>query len=172
MKKLLALILFLPMLANAQHHRLQAIDALEIAKIRFLLVPNQIVRFETCCDPLTASQLKQAERLFHYVDIGVKNLQSAIDILNDPSGDLNVARRFINDPKVPGNNKGSMSGTLYALQSNMQKLMNMGPYDAERTKIAVSMDAQMRIAWRFRDGGLWHINDAIREEVYNDPDFQ
>ena len=167
MKKLPILLLLLPMLANAEHHRGHAIDRLDQVIRWNNLATGYLTLAENMCEFDQAQQVV-IDRLFHYFSRNISYSEQVIVMLADPMSDLDVARKKLYGPGLHGD-KSNVSMSLYSTSQYAGQLQ--GICDAGSNWI----DATIRsvgLSWKWLDQALWHVQDAIREEVYGDPEFQ
>ena len=177
MKKLFFLLCLFPMLASAEHHRGHAIGHAEAVKIHLNAVASMLAQFKACCSPLTEDQQAKADHLDHYIVAQNRRFDSVLTQLEDtltPASQLEAIRRQLNDPNMPANNSASASATWYAMQSSAHRLIQAAPngYGTDRMLYLYILEQHLTNGWKRSDATLWHINDAIREEIYLNPEFQ
>ena len=151
MRILLTLLLLLPMLASADHHRAHAINHLNDA--------NRMLRSTLVhADTLGSSKLRI------YTQKYINQVDAAIAALHDPDSDLDNIRRFVNHP----NTGESVANGMSSIRAIAITLV----VDGNNLLAVRLLLSRQNKAWFSVDRAIWHIQDAIREEIYLDPEFQ
>ncbi len=166
MKKLLLILLFFPLLAGADHHRSHALEFLNHTKNAYLRSQFAMERFSDGGE-FTAKQQKSINSIFAYISAIQGQVKRSDTYIACYCYDLDAVRRIINQPRPFGPPSAlSRASTVIV---HMTLLMGSRP-DKNKDLAKAIQDA--RFGWGNLDLAAWHITDAIREEVYNDPDFQ
>lgn len=169
MKKLL-FILFLPLLASAEHHRGHALMHLDSAQSKLDKVTNHLNAMPICAN-WTADQLVSLGQIHTYLDFADERLEIARAALNDVGNldALETARRAMQQPvPAPSVESSAVRTALYVETLTARLIPNSCP---ESTSSLQQIVTQASFVWGFFDFAAWHINDAIREEIYQDPIF-
>lgn len=163
MKKIILLILLLPVTAIAGHHRGHALDNIETIHVHFNQLLKHLAIYEDSCTLAEADQ-KSVDVIFAYTDSMIIQLDNVANAIN--AGSLDDARRILFQPNNEG--KISIAKRLSGLVHRGRMLIDACP--EENWRLA-SINARMSWAWQHLDFAIWHIHDAIREEIYSDPEF-
>ena len=167
----LLLLLLLPALAGAGHHRGHAIgflvdasDEIAAAQVQLALFSAQLEVADSSRDEATLrSFIQQAEVK---LALASEQLVDSLDNLSEPDTDrLKITRRILNAPN--DTTPTSMSGNLQAAMQYMA-----GTAGAEPAANRGYAMRALSLAWKLTDRAAWHVDDAIREEIYLDPEFQ
>jgi hypothetical protein len=149
--------------ANAEHHRDHAINILNGSNSTLRLVETQVKQFYAS-GTYSAEDDKNLRIILRLIVRALDQSSAARTILLDEKGDLDTARRLLSQPKYSG---VSFSSTLRGLRvANLVGIRPDAPYELNQimrnlTNIQFSLERAM-----------WHTQDAIREEVYQDPKFE
>jgi hypothetical protein len=184
--------MLMPSPALAEHHRGHALAYLEQIQYRIDIIKDYSTAFAKSTTKTTHEwQLTvDADGNASGVFIGNMNgieqrVQQAIETINGnfspmcyqlgftPEQDLQCARRLINQP----NNHIGIRSALQFSTSAMYgiSIFTLWSEDCEPQYCGHTLSiltSALNTIWSDTQQALWHINDAIREEVYNDPDFQ
>lgn len=157
----------------AEHHRQHATQFLNQASNALADAQTQLAIYAEEFDSSTASVISPTiiRGWIRAAEIGLANagelIVDSIDILNDPEGGiaaLDITRRLINAP-----NEQRPYTLLFWYQYSETYLAGVAR-DNSRDVLGYAL-RNITEAWKFTDLALWHVNDAIREEIYNDPAF-
>lgn len=172
MNKIIFLILLLPSLVSAEHHRTHAANHL-IKTAGYL--ESAAIKLQQYSDAIDYSSVSEADSVAKYIrqakarinELRVTNSR-ALEKLQDPSTvpeNLETIRLLLNSPN-------SKAGMGYQFESTANKLRSVSlhfrvePFDKSSAVIYLLLHA-----WREWGAAVWHVTDAIREEVYLDPVF-
>jgi hypothetical protein len=163
MKKFVLVLLFLPMLAMAEHHRGHALDNIEPMYVHFTQLQKHLNIFQISCT-LDADAQASVDVIFLYTDKMVSDLGNAENAIN--AGLLDDARRVLTQP----NNDGALSVAvrMTGIVQRARMLIDTCP---EHNDSIARVLARMSWAWSLLDKAIWHVHDAVREEIYFDPEF-
>ncbi len=152
-----------PVLAG--HHRGHAVDHLDhgCKQLRFA---------RTNLNSWEASLLNPDANFFartrNNLELTIKECEEVAELLMDTNEDLDVIRRRLNQPTV--NPSFSASRTIFfALYEIAFTIVGTQGADYDQFH---RLNRRMQQGWADIDLAIWHVVDAIREEIYNDPDFQ
>ena len=160
---LATLLLTFSLSANASHHRGHAIALLEQMDQHFKIILWQMDQYESKCD-LDAYQQRQVDVVRGYSSRLITWLPY---FRNDMiSGDLETMRRKFSQPNPSG--MQSVSSIMSATLHHARQLVGKCPAGDADLSGAI---ARISWAWALIDQVVWHVDDAIREEVYMDPVF-
>jgi len=154
------------------HHRQHAIEFLEESQKRLESARGSLVYYLDGI-VLSEEQQTQFESVLRYIDRGLVQVNKALT--EAPCGDLDEIRRFLSQPRMDtgdGVANSALIVTAVALNT-YRKLHGVGDIHPDGNR-AVNFDNGMRaikVAWTNLDLAVWHIVDAIREEIYQDPNF-
>lgn len=166
MKKIILLALLMPIAASAGHHRGHAAGFLDgmVNGFHFEIAIWQMGQVDQLCE-LDATQQRNLDVVIGYSQKMIDWLPGFRD--NILTGDLDIARRQWSQPDSSGG-----QSVQHLLASTMHHLRQL-TYQCEGTADIHVSGAIARItwAWSLAEYVNWHIIDAIREEVYEDPDF-
>lgn len=151
--------------ANASHHRGHAIGFADSVIFNLNLMEKRLDNYVAICT-LTPAQETSVEVLYRYSGFVKDSLTLTIGILNNQSGDLDDARRRVNRPNQSPPN--SVSNLMLGLAHRARMLVTACP---EGNGYLAGVIQRISLAWEAVDLTIWHINDAIREEIYQDPNF-
>lgn len=164
MKRLLIIMCLLPSLVLAEHHRSHAISFVDAAHLHNEILQSKVSIYEQSGCTFTAAQQTSIDVLFRYSGFITINLASVQAILEDPAGDLDEARRKITRPN--GDPPNSADTLAKGLLSRSRMLITACP---EANVYLAQIVQRIEFVWENIDRINWHIQDAIREEVYSDP---
>ncbi len=165
MKRLmLVLLMFFSLSALADHHRGQALANLSNATADLKLADIAYQKYYDTTIFTDQEQLN-ADSTLRYIDAALSTIRQAELILGCSAGDLNEARRLVNQP--------SGAGPLSALRrtSHILLLANETISVAHPQALADYADFTLSLmrAWNQLDQTDWHIVDAILEEQFGQP---
>ena len=88
-------------------------------------------------------------------------------LLGDPAKSLDLARRKLTRPAIAGS-PATINHMKYMV--NFLSQITESATDGDRMAL---MDCMRNVSqsWEFVNMATWHINDGIREEIYNDSAF-
>jgi len=87
------------------------------------------------------------------------------------AGDLDEVRSFLNQPKRKEGVISDATSALSRISIATSLLARASRAKAEPSYELGHTIQYLSSGWDHIDRAIWHVNDAIREEVYNDPDF-
>ncbi len=156
------------------HHRQHAIDFLDTASDKIAQAQISLGVFSSQLDvtnlpvdePTARTYIRQATLAL--ANTG-KLLVDAVSKLHDTDpAVLDTVRAFLNNPREQSNydDRSALYWCHYAI------LFFMGLIAADPELPINQATRAVNDAWRDIDFALWHINDAIREEVYSDSNFE
>lgn len=163
---LVALMAMFVMPAFAEHHRGHALMHLETAKNHLdtsILFASIIEANESETD----ANRNFARRYVIYAQKYIKRMDQAKVILEDPNGDLDEARRKITSPGF-GTELDAVDWGMGTIEGIAMLMVNE---DITNYLPLRKVFDQERRAGQSVNFVNWHIQDAIREEVYQDPVF-
>ncbi len=170
MKKLFLLLLLLPFAASAEHHRGHALGFIDTIDVNIAIMESKTSQYVAAAAAagcvFTDSEQQSIDVLFRYGKAVHDHQQIVRDILNDPLGNLDDARRKMNQPN--GDNPVSVAVLINGLMHRHRSLAQVCPAGDFYLN---QVEQRLTIAWTNVDRAIWHITDAIREEVYADPEF-
>lgn len=151
---------------QAHHHRGHALYFMERFHAQIDLTRNYLTSFEARNEHIMTPEQKNAVRdALSRINQSQAQARNVEQNLRDCDTDLVQLRRKVNSP--------SMSGPLSTPHSVLKQLKNanyaMGKIEDLAEKAAHERTAAA--AWELMDNVLWHINDAIKEEIYEDDAF-
>ena len=168
MRKFLLVLLLLPLVVNADHHRghtLGFIDKVEFHADQAVKWTNTYVSWaeNSGCSFSPADQ-QSIEVLFRYTGFIKDNMAVVRGLVEN--GELDEARRKVTRPnsQPPNSADTLMEGLVHRVRS----LMTSCPGANVALGQVLKRFAHM---WTNIDRVNWHIQDAIREEIYFDPEF-
>ncbi len=168
MGKLIVLILGLlfSMAASADHHRGHASDMHMVSSLRFLDASLSIAE-RSRDNPKTPE--RAAYHLNKYLIYAGKyrNRIAAAQELLRTGGDLDDIRRLMSAPGF-GSERESADYGLAATVSILAAAVREG---ADNRQMSLILTRHSKAA-QFFGWAHWHVVDAIREEIYQDPEFQ
>lgn len=178
MKRYFALLLLAVSLnAGAEHHRGHVVASLEKVSAGIVAVSTKVAAFnaQTSISHLSQAQQDQVTGSIAIVISRCDTIQSDIVdmlvLLNDaslPVDALNDVRDIINSPNT---SSASTLREFNTIMLNLQVLI-VNYDELEPVTLLGGAMYYLNHAWKDTDFAAWHVNDAIREEIYNDPDFQ
>lgn len=157
------------------HHRGHAIGFLGNAGRHANLTQ---VNFERLVDTLSPAEKMDHGGVINYFNASIGRVQYRVDeavaLLDDPllpPSELFYVRRLINQPQSSAATSAEGSATWFAQNviGSFGQMADLATGDNFGLFLGVSNIAQA--VWGLLDRGVWHINDAIKEEYYKDPDF-
>ena len=163
---LLAIVLFATP-AQAVHHRQHVLDHLDASCQKLILAQKDLWNWERSqSDP----DFGLFDRISGHLDNLLIDCHEIPLLLANPDADLKVIRRRLYQPWGGG---GRSSATFY-----WAMLYETGysiTHRSESTRLGFKgLNRFLRstaLAWRTFDMAIWHIENAILEEIYLDPDF-
>lgn len=164
MKKLLLVLLLVAPLAQAEHHRGHAIKQLE----GFILFAGQIddrARGYARNCHLNNADAASVDVILNYSSAALNRGTLALNMLYDPLADLDEILLLLNQP---ADNTTPMSATKRISGVLIRSRMLLPNACQDGLKFIARMQQSIEFSWRFLDRAIWHVNDAIREEVYRD----
>ena len=155
------------------HHRQHAIDFLDVVSDKIAETQIALGVFSSQLDVTNLSINEQTAREFiRQATIALANsgklIVDAVSKLHDPDpAVLEEVRALLNNPREQSSydDRSLLYWCHYAI------LFFAGLIGGDPEKPINDALRSINDAWRDTDFALWHINDAIREEVYNDQDF-
>lgn len=167
MKKLFLMLLFLiPAASYASHHRGHAIGFADQVVLHLNQMDKQLAAFVNAGCQFDDANNVDIDVLFRYSGFIKDAIQSAKAVLENPVGDLDVARRILNRPN--SDLPYAVVTRLRGMNIRARNLVGSCPNADIRLRAVFQ---RITLAWEAADGTIWHINDAIREEIYQDPVF-
>lgn len=150
--------------AAAFHHRGHAVVHLENAIVQLVSARLNLGRWENSLanpDPSFFSSTR------FNLEAAIMDCEEAIALLQD-GADLDIIRRRLTKPTIssPEATVNSLFFTLYEVAFTVVGTDGAN-YDQFHRVIR-----RLTHGWRNVDMAIWHVQDATREEVYNDPAFQ
>ena len=166
MKKLLfALVcLCLSGLASAEHHRGHAVEILNGNDNTLRLVVQQVTDFRAA-GSYSAEDDQSMNIIIRFLNYVIDDGEDTRALLLDLEGDLDEARGIVSQPLYSGI---SISSRMRGIRLRVSDLVGVNP--ALNYELNQIMRNLTNVQFGF-ERVMWHIQDAIREEVYNDPDF-
>lgn len=153
MRSVVIALLILSMPAYGSHHREHATSFIDPMFVHFAQLKKNLSKYEGEC-----GASKDTDVIFSYTE------RMEFDLINARalvvSGNLDVARRILTQPNISG--QQSIAKRMVGL---LQRAKNLRCGDNS------PILARIALAWQSLDEAIWHVNDAIREEVYSDPEF-
>lgn len=179
MKKLFLLLLFLPMFAFGEHHRGHAQTHIAEALDKFHAVNRSIEKFLDACstEGWTQKNLDSISVIENYAQLAFNNATTASEMLDDPNIDLDEVRKMLNAPNNGPNDfddgarRLSVADrivTVIVMAKGLDNRLKAESYECERS---IDFTIHGSKGWQAIDNAIWHVQDAIREEVYFDPEF-
>ncbi|GAG41102.1 unnamed protein product, partial [marine sediment metagenome] len=159
-------LLFLPMLASAEHHRGHAIAHLDGA-INWLDSSIGLAALYRDNNADTELQVKRANKYVIYATKYRNRMSDALSLLSS-GGDLDEVRRLMNAPGIPGKRESALWGVTQIVAIINTMITEDAP-NLARLKGVLRLQTKSAGLAGY---ALWHVNDAIREEIYQDPEFQ
>ena len=147
----------------AAHHRGHAVVHLDnsCAQLRAARLP--LNRFEdSLANPLTGF----FSRTHLNLELAIEDCEEVVLLLQDGE-DLDVIRRRLNQP-TGTNPKSTVRALFFAIYEVAFTVVGSDGADYDMFHRAIR---RLSHGWSHADLALWHVIDAIREEVYLDPDF-
>ncbi len=160
----LLVVLALASPASAKHHRGHAIVHLENALVQLVSARLSLDRWE---DSLANPDAGTFSRTRYNFEAAITDCEEVIVLLQNGE-DLDIIRRRLTKPTVasPEATVNSLFFALYEIA-----FTPVGSDGADYDKLHRVL-RRLTHGWRNADMAIWHVTDAIREEVYDDPDFQ
>ncbi len=149
--------------AVANHHRGHAIDRLAGMDEQFETINYHLDQIESKCSLKATAQL-EVDIVRGYSDKMISWLPSfRAQVL---TSDLDVVRRKFSQPDSSG--PQSVASLLSAALHHAKELIG----HCKKANFEIDgIIARISWAWALTDQVVWHVDDAIREEVYGDPLF-
>ncbi len=163
---IIAALLLFSVAANAGHHRVHALGFIEGMKFNINQMENKLTIYANGGCVFNEADQGSIDVLFRYALFLEDNLVVLSGILEDPSGDLDAARRLLHQPDHVG---GSASKLIVGLTHRARMLMLACPASNNQLQGVVQ---RLSLLWEGLDRVIWHVTDAIREEIYQDPSFE
>lgn len=166
----LLILLFSVSIANAEHHRGHALYYLERVEVGLLNVLGNIDAVWNSnggiLPPEDADKLEVIESHVELMQSQVVMVEAA---LRDCSSNLKEIRRLVNQPK---NLFLSPKAMLFSMkQASYTNGKIIYGQTVDNGKFLGGLIRTLSSNWQNLDIVLWHINDAIVEEVYGDDDW-
>jgi len=160
MRLLIVWILFIPMIASAGHHRLQAINNIANAKVQTNIAMNEMVGYASGCE-FNSTQQTSIDVFFRYLSRSIDSMDKSITMLGLTNSDLDKVRRKLNEPGTDaGPGKISISVQFSGVLTRIRRLIGACPaQDNQLRKIL----QRLSNAWAQIDRAIWHVNDARTE---------
>jgi hypothetical protein len=160
-----------PYPAEAEHHRGHAVGFLTNSIVQFELAQDHMTAYANSGEVFTSSEQRSIDVFFTYTSRALTSIDNAIALLEDvDNGDLDEVRRILNEPGMgPENPIVSVSVRFSGGLARVRMLLTTHPEADNELRKTIQ---RLTLAWAQVDRAIWHTNDAIREEVYNDPLFQ
>lgn len=151
--------------AQAGHHRGHAVGFLDQVDLHNGQFQKWVTLYANSCR-FSAEDQTSIDVLFRYSGFLTDGVAAERAILQDPNGDLDDVRRRINQPnhERPNSSVTIVSGLLH----RARMLIPSCPAGNAYLRNAIF---RITLMWINIDRAAWHVNDAIREEVYKDPEF-
>lgn len=166
MKYMAALVLLaLSVTAQAEHHRGHALAFLDEVDVHNGQLQKHLDSYESVCK-LSGEDKLSLDVLFRYSGALFDSVSRARDILVDRSGDLDLARRELSRPNSEAPNAANV--LVSGLMHRARLLVGVC---RKGDKYLPAIIQRITLAWVEIDHATWHVNDAIREEIYGDPEF-
>jgi hypothetical protein len=167
--KLLLLLLLLPVASLAEHHRGHILDFLGSAEWNNAQAKSSLQQFgeKSVCN-LDSQQAFRLDVAVLYSDLLADNLAEIERLLLQPVVDLDQVRRMNDQPVKNETTTTSSVKRIHGIMFIIHSLM--GACQKGDVYLRQAMNFNME-AWRSADLMNWHIQDAIREEVYGDAAF-
>ncbi len=150
--------------ASAEHHRDHAIVHLDNACEQLGFVEISLNRWEVSVDGANPGFFT---RMRYALRNALRDCEEVADMLEDGE-DLDIIRRRLSQPteSSPTSTVGTLFFALYGIAWTVVDTED-ADYDSFHRLLR-----RLEHGWRNVDLAIWHVNDAIREEIYDDPDFQ
>ena len=150
--------------ASASHHRGHAVVHLENALAQLVSTRLSLERWE---DSLANPDPGFFARTRYNFEAAITDCEEVIVLLQD-GVDLDIIRRRLTKPTIssPEATVNSLFFSLYEIA-----FTPVGSDGSDYDQIHRVL-RRLTHGWRNVDMAIWHVIDAIREEVYDDPDFQ
>lgn len=166
LSRLLAVFLCLFALqADASHHRKHAADRMDFASNRYVRhIITSTNRYRSVCELDEVSERNisvvegYSEKLLVYLPQWRKRLLD--------NGNLDDVRRAMSQPAIGGGQ--SILAILAATIQHAKRQIGYCPAGSQHLQNIITRAVS---AWGLLDQAAWHIGDAIREEIYQDPAF-
>ena len=148
------------------HHRDHALGHINSASNHLEFTQVKYARFlssTTITNPPDVSHQEFLQRVVAVFD----DLVEVSIMLGDPSSNLDKARRKLTRANIAGS-QATINHLKYA--TNWLATVAEVEVGGNRAELGGAM-RDLSQCWEFVDMAIWHVNDGIREEVYNDPAF-
>ena len=176
MRKIFVILLLVAIPAHADHHRSHAIDFLLAAADELAIVQQEISRYTNSYEPgdalfyTDARVHSQLQNIDNALDSIGTQISVALAHLADPrDASLDLARRSLTQPTTSGEKSAVMQAWIVIYTNNVIR-NNTEPGTSKGSNM-LGVVGHGSVMWRHLDEAVWHVNDAIREEIYDDPVF-
>ncbi len=150
--------------ALAEHHRGHAIIHLDNSCAQLKATRLALTRFE---DSLENPRTGFFSRVRLNLELAIEDCEEVAFLLQDGE-DLDVIRRRLTQP-TGANPKSTVRALFFALYEVAFTVVGSDGADYDQFHRAIR---RLSHGWSHADLAIWHVTDAIREEIYDDPDFQ
>ncbi len=159
---LLALVWASP--ASAFHHRGHAVVNLESAIAQLGFARRSLDRWEASLANPDADFFSRVRFNF---EAAITDCEEVI-VLLEGGGDLDYIRRRLTKPTV-ASPEAAVNSLFFAMYELAFTVVGTNGADYDSLHRAIR---RFDNGWRDVDMAIWHVTDAIREEIYDDPAFQ
>lgn len=166
MKKIVLLLIFVMPAAFAEHHRGHALDRLSLAASELETARDAFERYAEAT-VFTPIEQKNADSVLRYIKVALFTINDAELVLSCMCGDLDEARRLTNQPS----GEGALSALRRVFFIPFLANETISPLHPQALDDYRDFTQSTVRAWNFLDEAAWHVNDAIREEIYKDEAF-
>lgn len=160
--------LLLSFSASAEHHRDHVSMHLADGH-RFLSASINSAYSMKKYEALSDKELKTVNKFILYAEKYLRRLESAQVLAATPASDLDELRAKLNAPGNPAGVFDSVAWGINTVTSIWILLIDYESPNLTRVRLTIGY---LRKANAFVDMASWHVQDAIREEIYGDPAFQ
>ena len=150
------------------HHRQHAIEFLQIAAGGFDRVTIHFSGFVNKRDDPQLGHFGDA--FIRYLENAARKTAQAVALLEDDASDLDKVRRLIGQPRTSSSGAASLLLQTSNAAAYLCRFVQ-GEENEDKDELVETIFI-LQGAWRAADFAAWHVVDGIREEKYNDPDFQ
>lgn len=173
-KIVIVLLTLIPLQVFAEHHRGHAIIRLEDAVEHLQIsldaadtIQTSLCAFDTWPD---ARQTKWTGTVKNYIQISIDKSENARALLQVPVVDLDFVRRELTHPN--NDTPQSVIRRLKVVLINLGTIQQ-GMFTEDPDCVTYFRTVRMKVikAWELIDQAVWHVHDAVREEIYGDPEF-
>lgn len=155
------------------HHRGHTINFMQEAMSELALAQTRFATYLKTADTpeTTRHQLHRRWSAYYMAHTAQAIIETMIELRKDKE-QLEVARRILNQPQND-EPRSSVREVQRAAghMSQLQYIARDEPTKHHDALMLASATEHVTLAWVGLDRAIWHINDAIREEVYEDPNF-